>query len=137
MLVDIGPDGRRSDPRFIVIEATQLDEVRVQSSIVTIEQLKVQVSDDASLRRVVVEPSATADATGALDRVIRALPNVTNVVWEEPTVDGAAEAQGAEMKESVRETVLDYLRHQPLANESLRSDLLLLAERFLDQGGHR
>jgi exonuclease SbcD len=137
VLVDIGPDGRRDEPRFIVIEATQLTEVRVPSSSVTIEELKAQVPDEASLVRVVVEPAATADATGALDRVIRALPNVTTVSWQEPVLDGAAEAQGAEMKESVRETVLDYLRRQPLENESLRPDLLLLAEHFLDQGGHR
>lgn len=139
VLVDIGSEGRRDDPKFIAIEPTSLVEVRVTHASVTVEQLGVQVPGaDTALVRVIVEPSATADATGALDRVIReALPNITGVIWQTPELDGTAAARSVEIKDTVRETVLDYLYRQPLENEALRNPLLQLAEQFLDQEGHR
>src|SRR5208282_1235201 len=80
VLVDIGPNGRKSEPRFIEIEATPLVEVRVKDAGSSAEQLRAQVPDpETALVRVVVEPQATADATGSLDRAIRqGLPCVTS-----------------------------------------------------------
>ena len=136
VLVDIGPNGRRGEPKFIAIEPTLLAEVRVTDGTVTAEQLKAQVSDPTTtLVRVVVEPAATADATGAVDRAIReALPHVTGVSWQPPALDGTVSARAVEPGESVRDTVLDYLRRRLPEDDSQRAALLALAERYLEPG---
>jgi exonuclease SbcD len=133
VLVDIGPGGRRGEPRFIPIEPTPLVEVRVSDAAVSAHELEAQVPDPAAaLVRVVVEPAATADATGALDRAIReALPNVTAVTWQAPELHGDAEARTVEPGGSVRDTVLEYVRQRLPDHDPQRDDLLRLAEQFL------
>ena len=101
MLVDIGPDGRNGDPRFIPIEPTALVEIRIRDANVTTEQLEAEAPDPATkLVKVIVEPAATADASGAVARAIReALPFVTGVSWQSPELDHSAAARTIELKE--------------------------------------
>jgi exonuclease SbcD len=133
VLVDIGPDGRRSEPHFVSIDPTPLIDVRVTDARVTVEQLQSQVSDPAtSLVRVLVDPEASADSTGAVDRVIReALPCVTNISWQTPALDLTTSARTIEVKTTVRETVLEYLRGRIPEDDSQRAALLLLTEQLL------
>jgi exonuclease SbcD len=139
VLVDIGSDGRNGDPRFIAIEPTPLVEVRVTDANVTAEQLEAEVPDPATtLVKVIVEPAATADASGAVDRAIReALPFVTGVSWQSPELDQSAAARSVELKDTVRETVLHHLRRQLKEDDTQRDDLIRLAEQFLDQEEQR
>jgi DNA repair exonuclease SbcCD nuclease subunit len=137
VLVDIGPNGRRSEPRFIEIEATPLVEVRVTDPASTAEQLRAQVPDpETTLVRVVVEPQATVDATGAVDRAIReGLPCVTSVSWQAPELDGTQAGRTIAVKETIRDTVLDYLRQRLKEEDTQRTALLQLAEQFLEPEG--
>jgi exonuclease SbcD len=139
VLVDIGVDGRNGDPQFIAIEPTPLVEVRVTDAKVTAAQLEAEVPDPATaLVKVIVEPAATADASGAVDRAIReALPFVTGVSWQSAELDCSAAARSVELKDTVRETVLHHLRRQLKEDDTQRDDLIRLAEQFLDQEEQR
>jgi exonuclease SbcD len=137
VLVEIGAGGRKREPRFVAIEATPLVDVRVTSASVTVEQLAAQVSNpEVSLVRVTVEPAATADSTGSVDRAIReSLPNVTGITWQSPELDGRPAVRTIDIKPTIRETVLDYLRGRLREDDPQRAALLQLAERFLEPGG--
>jgi exonuclease SbcD len=137
VLVEIGPAGRKGEPQFIVIEATPLVDVRVTNASVTVEQLEAQVPDPAmALVRVTVEPEATADSTGSVDRAIReGLPNVTSVSWQAPELDGSPTARAIEISPTIHETVLNYLRRRLHEDDPQRLALLQLAEQFLEPEG--
>jgi DNA repair exonuclease SbcCD nuclease subunit len=137
VLVDIGQRGRKSEPRFIEIEPTLLVEARVTDASSAAEQLMAQVPDpEAALVRVVVEPAATADNTGAVDRAIRqGLPGVTNISWQAPELDGTPAGRTIEIKETIRDTVLLYLQQRLKEEDSQREALLQLAEQFLAPEG--
>jgi exonuclease SbcD len=139
VLVDLGPDGRRGDPRFIPIEPTRLVDVRVADAGVTVEQLQAQVPDpQTALVRVIVDAPATGDASGAVDRAIgQALPWVTGVSWQMPELDGTAAARAIEPGASVRQTVLESLRRRLKDNDAQQDALLRLAEHFLELEGQR
>jgi exonuclease SbcD len=139
VLVDIGQRGRNADPRFIAIEPTPLVEVRVRDACPTAEQLRAQVADpETALVRVTVEPVATADSTGSVDRAIReGLPCVTSVSWQAPQLDSTPAARTIEVKATVNETVLDYLRRRLHEDDPQRTALLELAEQFLAPGGQQ
>jgi exonuclease SbcD len=138
VLVHIGAAGRKEEPRFIAIEPTPLVDVRVTNANVTIEQLEAQVPDPAmALVRVTVEPEATADASGRVDRAIReSLPLVTSITWQAPELNDSSTARAIEVKPTIRETVLDYLRGKLKDNDSQRPALLQLVEQFLEPEGH-
>ncbi|OAI52366.1 hypothetical protein AYO44_16625 [Planctomycetaceae bacterium SCGC AG-212-F19] len=139
VLVDIGPDGRKGEPRFIAIEPTPLVDVRVTDANVTSDQLEAQVPDpELALVRVTVEREASADATGSVDRAIReALPFVTSVSWQAPELVGTSAARTIEMKATVHETVLEYLRGRLQEDDPQRAALLRLTEQFLELEGHQ
>jgi DNA repair protein SbcD/Mre11 len=139
VLVDIGPDGRKGEPQFIAIEPTRLVDVCVRDACPTAEQLRAQVPDpQMALVRVTVEPDATADSTGTVDRAIRdGLPYVTSISWQTPELDGTPAARTIEVKPTIHETVLDYLRGRLHADDPQRAALLELAEQFLEPGGHQ
>lgn len=138
VLVDIGQQGRTCDPRFISIEPTPLIDVRVCDARPTADQLRAQVPNpDIALVRVTVEPVATADSTGSVDRAIReGLPCVTTIAWQTSQLDGTPAARTIEVKETVQETVLDYLRRRLREDDPQREALLELAEQFLRPEGH-
>jgi exonuclease SbcD len=137
VLVDIGPNGRRSEPRFIEIEPTQLIEARVTDANSAAEQLRTQVPDpETSVVRVVVEPQATTDSSGAVDRAIRErLPCVTSVSWQAPELDSTQAGRTIAVRETIRDTVLDYLRQRLKEEDPQRTALLQLAEQFLEPEG--
>jgi len=138
MLVDIGPDGRIGEPQFIAIEATPFVDVRVRDARPTAEQLRAQVPDpEMALVRVTVEREASADATGSVDRAIReGLPFVTSVSWQAPELDGTPAARTIELKATIHETVLEYLRRRLQEDDPQRTALLQLTEQFLEPEGH-
>jgi DNA repair exonuclease SbcCD nuclease subunit len=139
VLVDIGPDGRKAEPQFIAIEPTPLVDVRVRDACPTAEQLRAQVPDpQMALVRVTVEPDATADSTGTVNRAIRdGLPYVTSISWQAPDLDGTPAARTIEVKATIHETVLDYLRRRLQEDDPQRAALLELAEQFLEPEGHQ
>jgi DNA repair protein SbcD/Mre11 len=133
VLVDLGPDGRRGDPRFVEIAATPMADVTVSTADCTAEELKAQVGDPSALVRVTVEPAA-ADAGAALALTIReALPNVTNVEWR---ATAPAAAPAALAGASVRERVLEYLGARIDEDDPLRADLLKLVGDLLTREEH-
>jgi hypothetical protein len=85
-----------------------------------------------------VEPAASADASGTVDRTIReALPFVTAVSWQAPELDATPGARAVELKATVYETVLGYLRRRLREDDPQRLGLLHLAEQFLEPEGER
>jgi exonuclease SbcD len=138
-LVDIGLHGRSSDPRFIAIEPTALVELRVREACPTAEQLRSQVADpDKTLVRVTVEPVATADSPGSVDRAIReGLPCVTSICWQAPELENTPAARTIEQKATVNETVLEYLGRRIPEDDPQRAALLKLAGQFLGPGGQQ
>jgi DNA repair protein SbcD/Mre11 len=138
VLVDIGPDGRKGEPRFIAIEPTPLIDLRVTDADVTADQLAAQVPDpENALVRVTVEREASADVTGSVDRAIReALPNVTNVSWQVPELDGTPATRTIDLRATIQETVLEYLRGRLREDDPQRTALLQLAQQFLEPEGH-
>jgi DNA repair protein SbcD/Mre11 len=139
VFVDIGPDGRRADPLFIPIEPTTLVDVRVADANVARQQIEAQVPDpQSSLVRVFVEPTAAVDGGGTVDRAIReALPFVTSIDWQQPTLEGSGTGQQINVKATVRETVADYLHGKINENDPQRAALIELAESFLNSEGQR
>jgi exonuclease SbcD len=135
VLVDLGLDGRRGEPRFVVIEPTPLLVATVMNSADVAEQLAAQVPDKAaSVVRIVVEPSA-ADAETTVDLAIRDLPNVAAVEWRAPEVADAASVPDLSQGGGVRAPVLEYLNACLDPNDPQRDGLLALAARFLDHEG--
>ncbi len=137
VLVDIGPDGRRSVVP-IQIEPTRFITATITTAETAAEELAAQVPDPAnSLVRVVVEPAA-ASAGAAIDMVIRdALPLVTNVELPPLAILGNQQDPFEIKGSTVRERVLNYLVDRIPVNDSERDALLDLAVQFLDCEGHR
>ncbi len=135
VLVDIGPDGRRGNPRFVEIEATPLVEATITNAATAAAEIATQVNDPtAAVVRVTVEALA-AEAGSAVDLTIRdSLPNVASVTRRaiESVAAPAALAGG-----TVRERVLEYLAACVDASDPQRADLIRLASDFLDREGHR
>jgi exonuclease SbcD len=135
VLVDIGPDGRRSVVP-IPIEPSRLIEVTIADPEQVAEQLAAQVPDpETAMVKVTVEPAAAA-AGGAIDLAVRAaLPHVT---FDCPSPEpAAASAPIGDSEESVRERVLAGLTRRLVANDPDRNDLLALATGYLDREGYR
>lgn len=137
VLVDIGPDGRRSVVP-IQIEPTQFITATITAAETAAEELAAQVPDPRSaLVRVVVE-SAAASAGAAIDFAIRdALPAVTGVDWRPPETHPNQQDTVEIHGDSVRERVLGFLADRIPTEDSDRDALLDLAIHFLDRGDHR
>jgi exonuclease SbcD len=135
VLVDIGPDGRRSVVP-IHIEPTPLVTATISDPAAAAEQIAAQVSDPAAtVVRVVVE-SGAADAGTAVDIAIRdTLPNVSAVEWPSPGPADGPTLRAVPVGGSVRERVLNYLTDHTSAE--YRDELLALAATFLDREGYR
>jgi exonuclease SbcD len=136
VLVDLGPDGRRSDPVPIPIPPTALVDLTIDDPNITAETLAAQVPNaQDALVRIEVGAAATADASETLNRAIReALPNVTRIGWQPPTLHDAPTARAISHGGDIRTTVLDYLERRIPGDDPHRQELLTLAARFLDEG---
>jgi exonuclease SbcD len=132
VLADVGPHGLTEPPRVISIPATSIAELRLADPNATAQDIRNLVPEfETTLVRVVVEPEASADIGGSLGRAIHeALPNVIGIDWRKAEGDHFATATRS--KATIRETVLDYLNGVKLEHESLRPELVELAERYLD-----
>jgi exonuclease SbcD len=135
VIVELGPEGRRGEPRFVSIRPTLLIDVHVREVGCTPAQVRAQVPDpEASLVRVTVEAAAATEGTGLIERMIeQSLPRecVTGVSWEAPA-PSAAQGATFQAEPGVRETVLKYLQDKvPL--ESQRTALTELVATYLDE----
>jgi DNA repair exonuclease SbcCD nuclease subunit len=137
VLVDIGPDGRRSVVP-IQIEPTQFITATITAAETAAEELAAQVPDPASaLVRVVVE-SAAASAGAAIDFAIRdALPAVTGVDWRPPEPHPSQQLPTEIRGGTVRERILSYLEDHIPVEDPDRVGLFDLAVHFLDCESHR
>jgi exonuclease SbcD len=136
VLVEIGPKGRRGEPRVVPVEPTPLVDLRISDPYAdrdTIANLVPNARE--ALVRVEVSPSAAVEAGDALERAIHeALPNVTLVERRRPEPIESPSARVVIPQSDLRATVLDYLRRQLREDDPQRDDLLALAAQFVDRG---
>jgi exonuclease SbcD len=131
VIVDIGPEGRRSIST-IPIEPTPLITVTIRESTAAVEQIAAQPAPEHAVVKVVVEPAA-AEAGSAVDLAIRdAMLNISTVEWQSPEPVEAPAALTMPVG-SVRERVLDYVSQK--STDEHREALLALAAQFLDREG--
>jgi exonuclease SbcD len=136
VLVDLGPNGRRGEPRFIHIPPSPFIQFRVTEASVTAEQIRAQVPEpDKSLVQVTVEADAAAETSaGAVERLVfQTLPQqcITKFTCEVPELKNGAGGVAFKAEPTVRETVLKYLRQELNETDTQRAELLALAETFL------
>jgi DNA repair exonuclease SbcCD nuclease subunit len=135
VLVDIGPDGRRS-LRDIPLDPTPMHELIVTEDAVTAEELKARHPDaDRALFKITVQYRAGADSRDAVDRAVRAAfgKRLVGIDWRE--VGGTAESgpQPISPRADLRTTVHEYLE-QRLAGDPQRQALLDLVDQFMGTG---
>jgi exonuclease SbcD len=134
VLVDIGPGGRRSVTP-IEIPPTPLVTIVIHDAATAKETIAAQVPDPtAAVVRVELAPEAAA-AGAAVDSVVHAaLPDVVTTIVRPPAALNPAAPQPLQ-EGNVRTRVLHYLGERIPADDPQRTELLALAESFLDREG--
>jgi len=137
VLVDIGPEGLRGEPRFIPILPTPFVHLHISDPALSVSQVKAQAPEpEQSVIQVTVEAAAAADVSaGAVERLVyQSLPkqSVAMFTCEVPELNnGVGGAAAFKAEPTVRETVLKYLRDTLTEADPQRAELLALAETFL------
>jgi exonuclease SbcD len=134
VLVDIGPDGRRCEPRLLPLDATPIYEVRISNPRKELQRLPVKYPDAG---RALVKYHVTFEAgKDNLQEILadlqRIFPRWYERSWQEAgtPAPGTANPDALPLGEHLHATVLNYLRDQ-LADHPKRKALLRIAERLL------
>jgi exonuclease SbcD len=137
VLVDIGPEGRRGEPQFLPLEATNIYSIEVRCPAQDIPRLREQYPD-ASRDLVNVQLTYTAGVDN-LETVLHELeeifPRWYARTWTESRALGPTLVVGETVtSKSFEETVRDYLK-QELANHPPEDcdAVLCLAEQLLSE----
>jgi exonuclease SbcD len=138
VLVDLGPDGLRSEPQFLPIEATPIYSIDVHTPLLAaIHQLKEQYPDAAhALVRIHFTYTAGQDVLEqALHELEQLFPSWYYRDWVEAgALDGTLVLGGANPAKSFEDTVRDYLRQELLNHvETDREAVLARAEALMNE----
>ncbi|CAN5481487.1 hypothetical protein BH11PLA2_BH11PLA2_48110 [soil metagenome] len=137
VLVDLGPEGLRSEPRPIPLTPTTLIEVTITHAETAAAELAEQVPHPATtLVKITVAPSAAA-AGSAIEAILRNTEaQVADVDWSPPALLAESTTRTVPAGGTIKSRVLDYLAGRLPEEDPQRADILTLAATLLEAEGH-
>lgn len=137
-LVDIGPDGRIGDPRWIPIAATPIYYIEINEPATEVPGLTEKYPDHehALVKLMLRYRAGRDDLNGLLAEVERIFPRCYDRDWQEisggENNGGGPGGAGSHQNHTVRQTVMEYLQAQ-LDGDTERDELFRLAEELVTQ----